>query len=109
MLSSSQLIMLLLLTMLGAWFWHHLGIRQYALQSARQITQKAGVQLLDQSIYLRKIRLAKSSSSLLALERSYEFEFSTRGDRRFLGWVVMRGRRMERSELQAYTEDRLLQ
>lgn len=108
-MSSSQLITLLLLAILGAWLWHHLGIRQYALQAARQITQRAGVQLLDQSIYLRKVRVVRSKSSLIALERSYEFEFSTRGDRRFLGWVVMLGRRMERSELQPYTEDQLLQ
>lgn len=108
-MSSSQLIILLVLAAVGAWFWHHLGVRQYALLSARQITQQAGVQLLDQSIYLRKVRLVRSASSLVALERSYEFEFSTRGDRRFLGWVVMIGRRMERSELQPYTEDQLLQ
>lgn len=34
-MSSNQLIILLLLAILGAWLWHHLGIRQYALQAAR--------------------------------------------------------------------------
>ena len=109
MLTSEQLLLILFFAIAGAWFWHHLGIRQLALRHARQATRRDNLQLLDQSIYLRQIRLVRSRTSLLALERSYEFEFASRGDRRFLGWVVLVGRRLERLELQPYTEDNWLQ
>ncbi|MDB2448855.1 DUF3301 domain-containing protein [bacterium] len=109
MLTSEQLLLILLAAVAGAWFWHHLGIRQLAWRHAREQTERVNVQLLDQSIYLRQIRLVRSPVSLLALERSYEFEFATRGDRRFLGWVVMSGRHLKRLELQPYTEDRWMQ
>lgn len=109
MLSSNQLLLILACAILAAWWWRHLGIRQLALLQARKACQAANVQLLDQSVYLRKIRLAPSSNSLIAIERSYEFEFSTRGDRRFLGWVVMTGHRLKRLELQPYSDNSMLQ
>ncbi|PTY37557.1 hypothetical protein BGP77_13745 [Saccharospirillum sp. MSK14-1] len=109
MLSSEQLLLILVFAVISAWWWRHLGIRQLALAHARKACQKANVQLLDQSVYLRKIRLARSPVSLVTVERSYEFEFSTRGDRRFLGWVVLTGRRLQRLELQPYSDDNWLQ
>ncbi|WP_108125670.1 DUF3301 domain-containing protein [Saccharospirillum mangrovi] len=109
MLSTDQLLAAFAVVVVVAWFWHHLGIRQLALRHARQATRRANVQLLDQSIYLRKIRLVRSNATLLAFERSYEFEFATRGDRRYLGWVVLTGRRLTRLELQPYSEDHWLQ
>lgn len=109
MLTIEQLLVALVLVAFGAWFWHHLGIRQIALRHARKVTRRANLQLLDQSIYLRRIRPARSRDTLIALQRSYEFEFATRGDRRFLGWVVLVGRRLERVELQPYSEEHWLQ
>lgn len=109
MLTSEQLLLILLAAIGAAWFWHHLGIRQLAMRHARQACQRNNVQLLDQSIYLRKIRLVRSRATLLAMERSYEFEFASRGDRRYLGWVVLSGRQLTRLELQPYSEDHWLQ
>ncbi|MHA7878636.1 MAG: DUF3301 domain-containing protein [Saccharospirillum sp.] len=108
-MSSDALLTLTLVFALGAWFWHHLGVRQRALQYCRQVTQKEGVQLLDESIIMIRMRPTRSQDTLFAFERTYQFEFSTRGDRRFLGWVVLNGVRLARVELQPYSDDSLLQ
>lgn len=108
-MTSQELVLTTLFIALGAWVWHHLGIRQLALRRARQATRKEGVQLLDDSIVLVRFRLRRSKDTLLAFERSYQFEFSSLGDRRFLGWVVMLGRRPVKIELQPYSERNWLQ
>ncbi len=109
MLSNETLILILVLAIIGAWFWHHLGIRQIALRHARQTAKKEGVQLLDDSIVLARIRLCRSPDTAIAFQRTYQFEFSSLGDRRFLGWVILKGRRLETVELQPYSERNWLQ
>lgn len=85
---------LLILCALAALFWQHLGIGQRALRSAKRRTKDSGVLLLDQSVVLRKIRVCRSKHSLFALQRHYDFEFSTRGDVRYPGYIVLQGRRV---------------
>lgn len=108
-MTGKELLWATLAVAVAAWVWHHLGIRQLALQRARQATRKEGVQLLDQSIVLARFRLRRSPDTLFAFERTYQFEFSSVGDRRFLGWVVMLGRRQEHIEFQPYTANQRLQ
>lgn len=103
MLSNETLILTLFIAAFVAWFWHHLGIRQIALGHARRAAKNEGVQLLDESIVLVRIRPCRSPETLFAFERYYQFEFSSIGDRRFLGWVVMVGRKLKQVELQPYS------
>lgn len=109
MLSNETLILILLFAAFGAWFWHHLGIRQVALGHARRTLKQEGVQLLDQSIILARIRPCRSDETLFAFRRYYQFEFTSIGDRRFLGWVIMVGRKLEKVEMQPYNERNWLQ
>jgi len=103
-----SLLILLFVVSFGAWIWHHLGLRQIALQQARRAAKKEGVQMLDDSIYLRRMRLSRSTDTIFAFQRMYQFEFSTVGDRRFLGWVILRGRRLESVHWQPYVEDNVI-
>jgi hypothetical protein len=103
-----SLLLVLFVVAIAAWLWHHLGLRQIALQHARRVTKKEGVQLLDDSVYLRRMRLSRSTDTLFAFQRMYQFEFSTVGDRRFLGWVILHGRRLETVHWQPYIEDQIL-
>ncbi|WP_051207930.1 DUF3301 domain-containing protein [Saccharospirillum impatiens] len=107
-MDGKSLLILLFVIIAGAWIWHHLGLRQIALFHARRSAKKEGVQMLDDSIYLHRMRLARSTDTLFAFQRMYQFEFSTVGDRRFLGWVILRGRRLESVHWQPYVEDKVL-
>ncbi len=86
-----------------AWFiWRHLAISKRAYEVARDYSDKNNVQLLDQSVVLRRLRIRRSSSSLFALERLYRFEFSTIGDRRYKGSVVFVGEHLSKVEMEPF-------
>lgn len=58
-----------------------LGFRERALALARQACQRAGVQLLDESVSLAGLRPVWHRG-VPAIRRTYQFEFSRGGDRR---------------------------
>lgn len=73
-----------------------------AYKAAKRKTENTGVLLLDQSVTLAAMTLRKSSSSLFAIARRYQFEFSTVGDKRYKGHVVLYGSRPVHVELEAF-------
>lgn len=97
----SLAVWLLLITCIWL-FWQHLNISHSAYKAARQRTEDVGVVLLDQSVILRKIALQRSAHSLFALQRRYDFEFSSIGDVRYPGYVVFAGKRLQEIHLAAF-------
>ena len=60
----------------------------------RDACAAAGVQWLDQSVHLVAMRLRRGGDGWLALERHFGFEYSTNGDDRRSGRIVLHGRRL---------------
>jgi len=86
-----------LLATLGllAWFWwDSLQKREIAIRAARLACERAGMQLLDDSVAQIKLRLAKDDNQRSRLYREYAFEFSDSGDRRLAGRVYLLGARL---------------
>lgn len=74
-------------------FWvSALQAREAAVAAARRACRRDELQLLDETVSLARLRLARDHSGQLRLRRTYAFEFSHGGDRR-TGWVDMVGRR----------------
>jgi len=71
----------LLLLILGAIYaWQNaLRAREHARAHCRDLCARAGVQLLDQTVALRRMRLERVPGHGLRLRRCYGFEFSTNG------------------------------
>lgn len=65
-------------------------VREAALRACRQ----AGVQLLDDTVELVRVRVQRDARGRLALQREYRFEFTMDGDRRQKGWVSLLGRQV---------------
>jgi len=87
----------LLLTLLAAltWFWwDSLQKREIALARARLACEQAGVQFLDASVALRKLKLRRDSMQRARFYREYAFEYSTQGDDRQPGRVWLLGARV---------------
>ncbi len=82
--------------------WKTLEIKQIAYRITKKRCDDEDVQLLDQGVFLKKIRVRRNASGRLAMELTFQFEFSTTGDARYLGRVVMLGRRLESFEFEAY-------
>jgi hypothetical protein len=88
-----------LLALFGAaiWIWlDGLGYREQALAIARHTCQEAGVQLLDDTVALRRLSLAREpGGGPVRIRRVFGFEFSDTGDNRRRGQVGFLGKRRE--------------
>lgn len=88
----------LLLGLFGAaaWYWYAgLNAREQAVAVGRRACTDAGVQFLDDSVALRRLRLARNANGQMQFQRDFHFEFSDTGDNRRPGVVRMLGERVE--------------
>ena len=84
-------LLYILLVLAVFWFWMDSSrSRERAVNAAREACKQAGVQFLDDTVMLAKIRMCRKSSGSMALCRSYSFDFSLDGEQRRSGSVSMR-------------------
>lgn len=91
----------LLLAAIAGFWWRGHAVRELALTATRNHCRRFEVQLLDETVVLRRMRPVRSGSGL-RLRRIFEFEFTSTGDERYRGWTVMLGRRLESIDLQPH-------
>lgn len=90
----SNLSVILVLLLLG-WFWlDSLRAREIAFGICRAACEHREIQLLDQTVALRRLRLAWGREGI-RLRRVYRFEFSEEGVGRRGGYLVLRGITLE--------------
>lgn len=82
------------------WFWmDSIKARELAVSHASRVCAEEGVQLLDDTVAIRSLRLARNESGGLRLMRKYDFEFSDTGENRRSGWLVLLGCQLESTHL----------
>jgi hypothetical protein len=92
--SGSGLILLLILAAL-MWFWQStLYVRELALRAAQEICLRQQLQLLDATVTLQRVVLRRSVGRLL-LQRTFQFAYSSDGDDRNTGFVIIAGNHVE--------------
>lgn len=78
-----------------AWLWFDsLKAREAAIGAARAACASEGLLLLDATVSISAVRLARDDDGRLQLQRAYEFEYSDTGDNRLKGGVVTLGHRV---------------
>jgi len=88
--SVSSLFAILCLLLLG-WFWlDSLRAREIALAICKRACESEDLQLLDQTVALRRLGLSWRAEGL-RLRRVYRFEYSEEGVGRRAGHLVLRG------------------
>lgn len=87
---SLEALLLALLAALAWFWWDSLQKREIALITARLACERAGVQFLDASVALRKLKLRRDSNQRARFYREYAFEYSIEGDDRQPGrlWLL---------------------
>mgnify|MGYP001058507750 CR=1 FL=1 len=78
-----------LLVGLGWFWWDGLNKRELAIRAARAVCQRAGVQLLDETVALKSIRPQRDDDMKMRVRREYFFEYSDTGDNRLPGYVYL--------------------
>jgi hypothetical protein len=75
-----------------AWFWwDSLQKRELAVRAARAVCERAGVQFLDDSVAVSKMKLQRDSNQRARIYREFSFEYSSVGDDRQAGRVYLLG------------------
>jgi Protein of unknown function (DUF3301) len=95
------LLLLLLALLTGVYFWHDsLAAREAANEAASETCAVTGAALLDGTVAFRSLRVVRGDAGQPQLERTYLFDYSTDGNTRRQGFVVVSGRRVESVGLQ---------
>ena len=101
-MSDLHLIFPLLAIGLLVWFRaDSLRAREPALQVCRRACAKIDAQLLDETVALRRLSIARNHPGHTVWRRTYNFEYSLVGAQRLRGSVVLRGRAVETVAIQS--------
>ena len=84
------------------WFWaDSLRARERALRICAKACKEINAQLLDETVALRRLSLARNEYGRSVWRRTYRFEYSLDRTRRLRGSVVMRGHAVETVAIQS--------
>ncbi|MDH3760186.1 MAG: DUF3301 domain-containing protein [Gammaproteobacteria bacterium] len=103
MFSLTNLLLLVLAGGLALYWWQSGVYKGRARDLATAHCQQLGLQLLDQSMVIVGFWPLRGRSGRLVFRRSYQFEFSSVGDRRYQGKLVLEGMLLKSIELEAYS------
>jgi len=88
---SSEWLLLAGLAALAWFWWDSLQKRELAVRAARAVCERAGVQFLDDSVALSKMKLQRDSNQRARIYREFSFDYSSVGDDRQAGRVYLLG------------------
>jgi hypothetical protein len=77
------------------WLWlDSLTARETAVSAARAACNDEGLMLLDDTVAITHLTLARDDDGRVKLQRAYDFEYSDTGNNRLQGGVVLLGHRV---------------
>jgi hypothetical protein len=93
-MDSLDILGLLLIATL-AWLWlDSLKSREIAVSEARTACNSEGLLLLDDTVAIQRLGMGRDGESGLRIRRVYSFEYSSTGNDRWTGNLVMLGDRV---------------
>lgn len=96
------LLLLLLAALAGAYWWQSGVYKGRARELATAHCQQLDLQLLDQSMVIVGFWPVRTRSGRIEFRRTYQFEFSSIGDRRYQGRLVLVGMQLHSIALEPY-------
>lgn len=85
---------------LVVWYWWRAkAIKDFVLQAALNHCKKMDVLLLDDAVYLRGLWFKRDQQGKLRVWRRFLFDFTTTGEQRYCGRVIMLGPHILHMEL----------
>ncbi|HQR51297.1 MAG TPA: DUF3301 domain-containing protein [Methylophilaceae bacterium] len=99
-------ITLLLVMLAAAWFWlDSLHKREIAMAAGRQAAERYGLQFLDETVAISRLRVGRDHNGRLQLRRTYGFEVSDTGADRLPCSVTLLGQRIEALDMPPYRDN----
>ncbi|MFM9912392.1 MAG: DUF3301 domain-containing protein [Methylophilaceae bacterium] len=93
-------IILLAAIILGGWFWlDGLSVHEVAINAGRQAAASNGLQLLDETVAVSRLWVARDAYGRLRFQRTYTFEVSDTGADRLSCTLILLGRKLEQIDI----------
>lgn len=99
-----NLLLLAAVAAVLSFWWTGSRAKELAVGHARGLCQRESVQLLDYTVALQKMSIARGASGNACLRRDYSFEFTAEGHHRDQGSVSLNGHTLAKVYL-PYTRD----
>jgi hypothetical protein len=90
LLLSDVIWVALFIAIVGIW-WHGQGVKAQALIKVKRYCEEHNLQLLDESLVIRKLWFGRTKNGALSFKRTYFFEFTSTGEYRYRATVIMLG------------------
>ncbi|WP_455380159.1 DUF3301 domain-containing protein [Acidihalobacter prosperus] len=90
-----SIVLLCILVFLVWWWLTSLRAREAALNACRRACSRERVQLLDETVMVRRLGFARDREGRIRIRRTYSFEFSNNGHDRRQGEAICLGRSPE--------------
>ncbi|QKX18787.1 DUF3301 domain-containing protein [Microbulbifer sp. YPW1] len=100
--SLGDLVWLFLIGLAAWYFWAGMAAKDRVRRIVKSHCADTGVQLLDDTVMLARTRLKRDRSGQVRLQRQYEFEFTSTGERRYGGVAVLHGQRVSQIQLSPF-------
>jgi hypothetical protein len=97
-----NLIWLILAGSLLLYWWHSGSYKGRARALVLAHCQPLDLQLLDQSMVIQGVWPIRNTRGGLALRRKYQFEFTSTGEQRYQGLVVLQGMHLQSIQTEVY-------
>lgn len=95
-----EMLLVIAAALAAGWLWNDtLKARERVLLRCRRACDEINVQLLDETVALKRLGLKRKPGGQVALRRTYQFEFSVDGSDRWSGRAVLLGRTLESLQL----------
>jgi len=77
-------------------------LKDHILKYAAKHCDELSLKLLDESVVLKQFKPARTAQGGLAIKRRYEFDFTSTGEDRYQGEIVVVGRHIEHIKLDTH-------
>ena len=98
----TNLLWLIIAGLFLHFWWNSWKFNGRALELALSHCRQLDLQLLDQSIVIRGIWPVLDLNSSFVLRRTYHFEFTSTGEQRYKGRIILTGMNLKSIDLEAY-------
>lgn len=85
----SDVLWVALFVVLAVLWWRGQGVKALALKKVRLYCEDNNLQLLDDSLVLSRLWLSRGPNGFLQLRRTYRFEFTSTGEYRYRGTILL--------------------
>lgn len=97
-----DLFIVLLLCIFPYLWWIDRGIKQYAYHQAVAYCKEQELLLLDDTVQQTRVTLKRDEIGRLKIHRFFKFEFTSTGEKRYVGTFEFSNRKIKNMQLDAY-------